>query len=91
MSFARLAGKIAVVTGSSSAIGRAVALALHREGAQVVCSDLTTTSQDTELPTHEQILKDGGKAIFIQTDVTKANEVKKLVKEAVSQFGRIDM
>lgn len=94
MSFARLAGKTAVVTGSSSGIGRSVALAFHREGAQVVCSDQSEKRQgsdETELPTHEEILKAGGKAVFVQADVTKAGDVKNLVKEAVSQFGRIDM
>ncbi|EOD49843.1 putative gluconate 5-dehydrogenase protein [Neofusicoccum parvum UCRNP2] len=94
MSFARLAGKTAVVTGSSSGIGRSVALAFHREGAQVVCSDQSEKRQgsdETELSTHEEILKAGGKAVFVQADVTKAGDVKNLVKEAVSQFGRIDI
>ncbi|KAF4533848.1 Short-chain dehydrogenase/reductase SDR [Lasiodiplodia theobromae] len=94
MSFARLAGKTAVVTGSSTGIGQAVAFALYTEGAQVVCADLEERrqgSEDTEVPTHEQINKAGGKAIFVQTDVTRADSVKRLVKEAVSHFGRIDI
>lgn len=94
MSFARLAGKTAVVTGASSGIGQAVAFAFCREGAQVVCSDLDERrqgSEEAEVPTHEQISNAGGKAVFVQADVTKASDVKRLVKEAVSQFGRIDM
>lgn len=94
MSFARLAGKTAVVTGSTTGIGQAVAFALHCEGAQVVCADRDERRQgsdETEVPTHEQINKAGGKAIFVQTDVTRADNVKRLVKEAVSHFGRIDM
>ncbi|KAL1650074.1 hypothetical protein SLS58_001452 [Diplodia intermedia] len=94
MSFARLAGKTAVVTGSTTGIGQAVALALHCEGAQVVCADLHERRQggdETEVPTHEQINKAGGKAVFVQTDVTRADSVKRLVKEAVSHFGRIDI
>lgn len=88
-----LAGRVAAITGSSSGIGRAIALALHREGCKVVCADLKAASQtqgETQ-STDEIITKNGGHALFCSTDVTKTNDVEALVKATVDKFGRLDM
>jgi NAD(P)-dependent dehydrogenase (short-subunit alcohol dehydrogenase family) len=89
----RLSGRIAIVTGANSGIGRAIALAYAGEGASVICSDLNENSgpTSTEEPTHAKILKDGGKAAFVKADVTIEAEVEALVAAAVAQFGRLDM
>ena len=92
----RLFDKIAIVTGSSQGIGRAIALAFHREGAKVICADIqeissTRSGDGAQLATHETITKDGGSSIFIKTDVANATYVERLIKVAVEVFGRLDM
>lgn len=92
----RLQDKVAIITGSSSGLGRAIALAYAREGANIVCADLRPSAR-TEVPTEvavhtdEAIRKDGGRAIFLKTDVSKANEMESLVLKTVEEFGRLDM
>lgn len=89
----RLEGKIAIVTGASSGLGRATSLTFAREGASVVCSDLRETSR-TEAekePTHELIKKNGGTAIFVKCDTSKEAEVEAVVQTAVKEFGRLDI
>jgi len=89
----RLQGKVAVVTGSSSGIGRAISLTFAREGASVVCSDLRESArlQAESEPTHEMIKKNGGKAVFTKCDTTKEAEVEALIQTAVKEFGRLDI
>ena len=91
----RLQDKVAIVTGSSSGLGRAIALRYSSEGAKVVCSDLSPAPRlqvDSESePTHELITETGGKAIFVQTDVGVAKQMENLVQEAVREFGRLDV
>ena len=95
MASLRLQDKVAIVTGSSSGLGRAIALRYSREGAKVVCSDLCPAPRlqvDSESePTHDLITKAGGKAIFVQTDVGNAKQMENLVQEAVREFGRLDV
>jgi len=89
----RLQGKVAVVTGSSSGIGRAISLTFAREGAAVVCSDLREAARleaESE-PTHELIKKNGGKAVFAKCDTSKEADVEALVQTAVKEFGRLDI
>ena len=93
---ARLEKKVAIITGSSSGIGRAIALRYAREGAKVVCADLVPESRAKDPDehvgsTHEVILQAGGEAIFQQTDVGDSSQVESLVKSAVEEFGRLDM
>lgn len=89
----RLSSRIAIITGASSGIGRAIALAYAQEGASVMCADLNVnSSQDGQSkPTHEVILRLGRKAEFRKTDVTNQAEMKALVLETVKVFGRLDM
>jgi NAD(P)-dependent dehydrogenase (short-subunit alcohol dehydrogenase family) len=92
----RLADKVAIVTGSSAGIGRAIALAFAREGAKVVCSDLQPLAKvdikdEAHVATHDAITKEGGIGAFVKADVGEAAEVEELVHEAVEIFGRVDM
>ncbi|EME86662.1 uncharacterized protein MYCFIDRAFT_131935 [Pseudocercospora fijiensis CIRAD86] len=95
----RLQDRIAIITGSSSGIGRATAFAMSSEGAKIVCSDLQEGSWRTDSPpedemngpTHERINSRGGKAIFVKTDVTDPDQMQALIKTAVQEFGRLDI
>src|SRR5215471_2497608 len=82
-----LAGKVALVTGASSGIGRASALAFAREGARVVAADVTVEGGQETVNLVKQA---GGEAIFVKTDVAKAAEVEALVAQAVQTYGRLD-
>lgn len=89
----RLAGKIAVITGGASGIGRAISLAYAREGAKIVLGDLTPSSRNPEesTSTEDVINGQGGECIFVKTNMFHAESVYALVAEAVTKFGRIDM
>jgi len=92
----RLTGKIAVVTGASSGIGRAISLAFAKEGAAVICSDIRPDPRSpgpgqSSTPTHEVITKSGGKALFVKCDVRNASEMESLVDHAVKELGRLDI
>jgi NAD(P)-dependent dehydrogenase (short-subunit alcohol dehydrogenase family) len=93
----RLQGRVAVITGSSSGIGRATALAFASEGASLVCSDirpsfLTTYRTDT-LPgtTVEEALALGVRAIYQPCNTTSSADIQALIAKAVETFGRIDI
>lgn len=92
----RLQDKVSIVTGSSSGLGRAIAFSYSKEGAHVVCVDLGPGARDqvrseTNANTDDLIRQQGGKAIFIQADVTKPSSWEDIVKKALEEFGRIDM
>ena len=93
----RLQDKIAIVTGASSGIGRAICFAYAAEGAKLVCADLREVShfdantQETTGTTHDLINKDGGSATFVRCDVTKPKDVEALVRRAVEWGGRVDI
>jgi NAD(P)-dependent dehydrogenase (short-subunit alcohol dehydrogenase family) len=76
-------GKVALVTGGSRGIGRATALLFARNGAKVVIGDVNPAGVETA----EMIKRERGEAIFIQTDVCLAEQVKNLVATAVETFG----
>ncbi len=82
-----VAGKVALVTGAGSGIGRATALAFAREGARVVVSDLDETAGKTVA---DEIARAGGDARAVACDVTDEAQVEALVRAALDAFGRLD-
>ncbi|MGH8008520.1 MAG: SDR family oxidoreductase, partial [Candidatus Binatia bacterium] len=80
-------GKIALVTGASSGIGRATALTFAREGAKVVAADVTVAAGEE---TVRMIQAAGGEAVFIKADVSKGTDVEALIKKTVETYGRLD-
>lgn len=80
-------GKVALVTGAASGIGRESALAFARAGAKVVCADITVDAGEETV----KMIKDmGGDAFFVKCDVSKEPEVKALIDAAVAHYGRLD-
>jgi NAD(P)-dependent dehydrogenase (short-subunit alcohol dehydrogenase family) len=86
-----LAGKIAIVTGASSGIGRAIAASFASEGALVVIADVTEEPLEGGPPTWELITAQGGSATFLRTDVGCTAEVDELVERTVQRHGRLDV
>ncbi len=82
-----LDGKVALVTGGSSGIGRATALCFAKHGARVVVADVDDKGS---LETLSMITDTGGQAVFVKTDVTKAADVEGMVNKAVETYGRLD-
>ncbi|GIX49212.1 MAG: short chain dehydrogenase [Candidatus Tectimicrobiota bacterium] len=83
----RLQGKVALVTGAGSGIGRATALAFAREGARVVVADAEAAAGEA---TVARIREEGGEAAFVRVDVTRAEQVAAMVAQAVQRYGRLD-
>jgi len=84
----RLAGKAAVITGAGVGIGRATAQLFAKEGAAVAVADLNpTTGQETVA----LIEAAGGKAFFVKADVSQAEDVEEMLRQAQSHFGRVDV
>jgi NAD(P)-dependent dehydrogenase (short-subunit alcohol dehydrogenase family) len=84
----RFLGKVALVTGGASGIGRVGALLFAREGAQVVVS--TDANRLGCEETCDLIADAGGEALYVQCDVSKEADVKALVDECVRRYGRLD-
>src|SRR5207248_11727327 len=83
----RLEGRQVVITGAGSGIGRAIAVQCAAEGARVVVGDIDPIGGRA---TVTQIEQAGGRARFVETDVTRAEDAKRLVKVALSETGRLD-
>ena len=83
----RFEGKVALVTGGSSGIGRAACLAFAREGARVVINDIRAEGGEETL---RLVREAGGEGIFVQADVSKAAEVEAMVQKAMDTCGRLD-
>jgi NAD(P)-dependent dehydrogenase (short-subunit alcohol dehydrogenase family) len=84
----RLAKKVALITGGSSGIGEASALLFAKEGAKVA---IVGRKEKRGHSVTEQILKAGGQAIFVRTDVRKSDQCRRAVDETVRAFGRLDI
>ncbi|MDY3558843.1 glucose 1-dehydrogenase [Gemmata sp. JC673] len=84
----RFSGKVVLVTGGTSGIGRATAVAFAREGAKVV---LSGRREKEGLAVAEAITTAGGSAHFVRADVANEADVKRLVDETVAKFGRLDV
>ncbi len=80
--------KVAIVTGATSGIGRAAAIAYAREGAKVVVAGRRATEGEE---TVRLLQAQGGEGIFVKTDVSKAVQVKELVERTLQKFGRLDI
>ncbi len=86
---AKLAGKVAVVTGASKGIGASIAKALAAEGAAVVVN--YASSKDGADALVKTITEAGGKAVAVHGDVSKASDAQGLIEAAVKNFGRLDV
>lgn len=84
----RLAGKTAIVTGGGSGIGQEACLLFAREGAQLVVAEF---NEKAGQETVDLIREAGGKALFVQVDVSDLGSVERMVAHAIEQFGSIDI
>jgi len=84
----RLEGKVAIVTGGASGIGRASALRLAREGAKVLVADVNDTAG---AETAAQIRAAGGEAAYLHTDVSQSAQVQAMIAEAERRWGGLDI
>src|SRR5512136_401274 len=84
----RLAGKVAMVTGGGAGIGRAIVLALAREGADVVIPDIQVANAEAVVGEARGL---GRRAVALRTDVTKEPEIETAIAEGIRAFGRIDI
>ena len=84
----KLEGKTAIITGAASGLGRASALLLGQEGANIVVADLNEKDGQTLV---EQIGQAGASAVYVKVDVTKPAEVEALVESALDTYGGLDV
>ena len=84
-----LEGKVAIVTGGNSGIGKAVVLALANEGASIVIDYIADEEAETQL--EAQLRGLGDKVVGVKADVSKVDDLRRLVATAVSSFGRVDI
>jgi meso-butanediol dehydrogenase / (S,S)-butanediol dehydrogenase / diacetyl reductase len=84
----RLEGRVCIVTGGAIGIGEASAIALAREGAKVSVGDVNAEEGQK---TVQSIKEEGGEAIFVECDVSKEEDARRLVEETVRSFGKLDV
>ena len=85
----KLSGKVAIITGASSGIGRATALLFAMEGAKVVVNYSHSDEEANDVV--ERIKEFGGDAIAVKADVSNESDVKKLISETIKRFKKIDI
>ena len=84
----KLTDNVAIITGATSGIGRSTALLFAKEGAKLV---LTGRREKLGQELVAEIAAVGGEAVFVTSDVTKSDDIKKIVATAIDRFGRIDI
>jgi len=84
----KLKGKVAIITGSTSGIGRATAILFGQEGASVVVAGRRS---DAGQVTVKEIKKKGGEALFVRADISDVKQVKGLIKKSLSAYNKIDI
>jgi glucose 1-dehydrogenase len=89
MATGELSGKVAIVTGGNSGIGKAIVLALAREGANIVI-DYVANEQATE-ELEQRVAALGDQSIGVDADVSKVEDLQRLIQSAVDAFGRLDI
>jgi len=88
MEMNRLEGKVAVITGASSGIGKACAIRFASEGAKIVIGDMNVEGGEK---TVAELKAAGSEAVFVKTDVTKDEDLDALLNAAIDNFGKIDI
>lgn len=91
----RLEGKVAIITGASRGIGKAIARAMAREGADIVVAARTDV-QEGHLPgsiyeTADLVKREGRRALAVKMDITDARQIAEMVKKTMAELGRIDI
>lgn len=84
----KLEGKVALVTGAGRGIGRAIVLALAREGADIIVNDIRL---ELAQETAAEVAKVGRKSLALQADASKLSQVETMVDRALAEFGKIDI
>src|SRR5688572_23204186 len=86
----RMQGKVALITGATSGIGRATAIAFAREGAKIVVTGLPTEAEGGGV-TVDAVLQEGGEAFYVPHNVQDEDDWRRVVATAVERFGRLDV
>ncbi|MFN8291054.1 MAG: SDR family oxidoreductase [Chitinophagaceae bacterium] len=87
----KLEGQVAIVTGAGSGIGAGCAKELAKAGAAVVVNYPVTAARDMAEAVVKEITEDGGRAVAVQCDVSKEEQVRQMFTEVISQFGTVDI
>jgi len=82
----KLEGKVALITGAATGIGRATALLFAKEGARVVVADINQKDADE---TMQRIKREGGEAFFVYTNLLNVTEIEKMVRTTVATYGKL--